>query len=605
MKNFFVLLRYLAPYRGLAASNVLFNLLTALFSIISLVLLGPFLDILFKEDAPEIPSKAASGGLVDQLVHHFNHFLIQYLLDHGRSAALLLVCALIILCFFLKNLSRYLALFVMAPVRNGIEYELRKKVFNKLISLPLSYFSDSQKGDLMSRLTADVKEVQWSVLRSLETLVRSPLMLLGSLLIMLYISPYLTAFSFGLFLFVGLIIGQLGRMLRKKSAKAQASLGRLLSLIDEAVGGLRVVQGFSAEAYQAEKFEAENRYNRQLNNRIQRRKDLSSPLTEFLGICVIAALLLYGGHLVFGGNFEASTFVMFILMFYNIIDPAKSFASAMYDLQKGRAATDRLQEILETENPIKEKDQALPLQNFQQQVEVKNLSFSYDGEQQVLNQINFTLEKGKSIALVGVSGSGKSTIADLLPRFYDPQIGEILIDGTNIKDYQLSDLRACFGLVSQDAILFHDSIYNNIIFGMDKATPEMVEQAAKIAHAHDFILQTEQGYQTIIGDRGMKLSGGQRQRLTIARAILRNPAILILDEATSALDSASEQAVQNALKKVLEDRTSIIIAHRLSTIQHADEILVLQDGSIVERGKHETLIQKNGVYKKLVDLQRV
>jgi ABC-type multidrug transport system fused ATPase/permease subunit len=605
MKKLLSILSYLRPYRSLAALNIIFNLLTAIFSIISLVLLGPFLDILFKEEAPTVVDPAATAGFMDQLVAQFNYFLVNYLIDHGRSATLVLVCGLIIICFFFKNLSRYLALFVMAPVRNGIEYDLRQQVFVKLISLPLSYFSDSRKGDLMSRMSSDVKEVQWSVLRSLETLVRSPITLLGSLLVMLYISPYLTAFSFGLFLFVGLIIGQLSRMLKRKSSKAQASLGRILSLIDEVIGGLRVVQGFGAEAYQTAKFEEENSYNRRLNNKIQRRKDLSSPLTEFLGICVIAALLLYGGHLVFGGGFEASTFVMFILMFYNIIDPAKSFASALYDLQKGRAAAARLEEILAKESEIKEVEQPLPLTTFEDSLELKKLSFAYEEGQKVLNQISFRLEKGKSIALVGVSGSGKSTIADLLPRFYDPQEGEILIDGENIKNYKLAELRALFGLVSQDAILFHDSIYNNIVFGLENVSPQAVETAAKIAHAHDFIMQTDEGYQTVIGDRGMKLSGGQRQRLTIARAILRNPEILILDEATSALDSESEQAVQAALEEVLKDRTSIIIAHRLSTIQHADEILVMQAGEIVERGDHQSLLAQQGVYKKLVDLQSI
>lgn len=605
MKKFFATLHYLRPYRGLAASNVLFNMLTALFSIISLVLLGPFLDILFKESSPQLPDSSNINGIVDQIIYQFNYFLIEYLIEHGRTTALILVCIFIIICFFLKNLMRYLAYFVMAPVRHGIEYRLRKQVFSKLISLPLSYFNNSQKGDLMSRLTSDVKELQWSVLRSLETLVRSPITLLGSLLVMLYISPYLTLFSLGLFLFVGLIIGQVGRVLKKKSAKAQSSLGRILSLIDEAIGGLRVVQGFGGEGYQESKFDAENQYYRNINVRMQRRKDLSSPLTEFLGICVIAALLLYGGHLVFGGNFEASTFVMFILMFYNIIDPAKSFASAMYDLQKGRAAAERLQEILNTKSDIQETENPLPLNHFEQALEVQDLSFSYDEEKKVLDQISFKLEKGKSVALVGVSGSGKSTIADLLPRFYDPQEGSIQIDGENIKNYSLKDLRARFGLVAQDAILFHDSIYNNIVFGIEGVTKEEVEAAAKIAYAHDFILQTEQGYQTIIGDRGMKLSGGQRQRLTIARAILRNPDILILDEATSALDSESEQAVQAALTEVLKKRTSIIIAHRLSTIQHVDEVLVMQEGKIVERGSPAELLKRNGVYKKLVDLQRV
>lgn len=605
MKSIARIFTYLKPYRGGAFFNILFNILTALFSILSMVLLKPFLDILFPQDNPAPLPSSGDKGWMNELVSNFNQILVDYIAANGKPAGLFLVCGILVGCFFGKNLFRYLSLFVMAPVRNGIERDLRQAVFDKLLSLPLSYFSEERKGDLMSRLSADVKEVQWSVLRSLETLVRSPITLLGSLFVMFYISPRLTLFSFGLFLFVGLIIGQIGRVLRKNSAKAQASLGRILSLIEEAIGGLRVVQAFRAEPYIAEKFDEENLYYLGVSNRIQRRKDLSSPLTEFLGICVIAALLLYGGHLVFSGQFEASTFVTFILMFYNIIDPAKAFATAMYDIQKGRAAADRLQQILSAKVLIENTSEALSIKTFESTLVVENLSFSYNGQDTVLQSVNFTLEKGKTIALVGVSGSGKSTLADLLPRFYDPAEGAIYVDGENIKNYYLSDLRALFGIVSQDAVLFNDTIYNNIVFGMEKVSPEMVEEAARIAHAHDFILQSENGYQTMIGDRGMKLSGGQRQRLTLARAILRNPAILLLDEATSALDSESEQAVQAALADVLQSRTAIVIAHRLSTIQHADLILVMQEGHIVERGTHSELLAANGVYKKLVALQRV
>ena len=605
IKSIARVLSYLRPYRLGAFLNVLFNILTALFSILSMVLLKPFLDILFPQNStPTVPSSKA-GGWMNELVDNFNQILIDYIALYGKPAGLFLVCGILVSCFMGKNLFRYLSLFVMAPVRNGIERDLRKSVFDKLLALPLSYFSEERKGDLMSRLSADVKEVQWSVLRSLETLVRSPITLIGSLFVMFYISPKLTLFSFGLFLFVGLIIGQIGRVLRKSSAKAQASLGRILSLIDEAIGGLRVVQGFGAEPYVREKFDEENRYYLGWSNRIQRRKDLSSPLTEFLGICVIAALLLYGGNLVFSGQFEASTFVTFILMFYNIIDPAKSFATAIYDIQKGRAAADRLQQILQAPLRIESGDNALPIKDFVSTLRVENLGFAYNEQDKVLEGINFSLEKGKTIALVGGSGSGKSTLADLLPRFYDPTEGAIYIDGQDIRNYQLSDLRALFGIVSQEAVLFNDSIYNNIVFGMEGVSPEMVEEAARIAHAHEFILQAESGYATVIGDRGMKLSGGQRQRLTLARAILRNPAILLLDEATSALDSESEQAVQAALANVLQSRTAIIIAHRLSTIQHADLILVMQDGQIVESGTHQELILEDGVYRKLVELQRV
>jgi ABC-type multidrug transport system fused ATPase/permease subunit len=598
------ILEYLKPYYGQAMLNILFNLLTAIFSIISMVLLKPFLDILFAAELPQMPV-LNGAAMIDRPVILFNRWLIGHINEYGHSAALLWVCGIVVACFFFKNFFRYLSLYVMAPVRNGIEYDIRKKVFDKLIQLPLSYFSNERKGDLMSRLSSDVGEIQWSILRSLETLVRSPITLLGSLAVMIYISPSFTLFSFGLFLFVGLGIGRLSKSLRKKSGKAQNSLGMLLSLIDESIGGLRVIQGFSAENYQKDKFDQENKNYLKLGNSIQRRRELASPMSEFLGICVIAALLLYGGHLVFNKQFEASTFVMFILMFYNIIDPAKTFASAMYDIQKGRAAAERIGQILNSPVEIKENEDAIPLIRFEKEISVEGLCFSYDGQHEVLKDISFTLKKGKSIALVGVSGSGKSTIADLLPRFYEPVSGKILIDGVDIKNYKLSDLRAQFGIVTQDAILFNDSIYNNIAFGFAGATREAVEQAAKIANAHEFILQTEHGYATEIGDRGMKLSGGQRQRLTMARAILRNPPILLMDEATSALDSESEKAVQEALQNLLEQCSAILIAHRLSTIQNVDEIIVLQEGRIVERGTHTELLNRGGVYNKLVELQKL
>ncbi|MCH2043643.1 MAG: ABC transporter ATP-binding protein/permease [Saprospiraceae bacterium] len=600
MKVLLHTLSYIRNYRLYAGLNVLFNILTAIFAIISLLIIKPFLDILFTSSyTPPV----SDGSWVGDLLSLFNGFLIQLIETDGKKTGLFFVCLMVIATFFLKNLFRYLAMFVMAPVRNGIERDLRQEVFDKLMHLPLSYFSDERKGDLMSRLTADVKEVQWSVLRSLETFVRSPISIIGSLAVMIYISSSLALFSFVLILFVGLIIGRVGKTLKKKSSRAQNSLGNILSILDEALGGLRIIFAFNAEKYQKDKFGQENQQYYDIMNRILRRKDLSSPLTEFLGVSIVVVLLMYGGHLVFSGEFEASTFVTFVLMFYNIIDPAKSFSSAFYDMQKGSAAAERLKVILETPSDITNKEDAKSLEIFGKQIEYKNLSFSYTGEMNVLENINLSINKGESVALVGASGAGKSSLADLLPRFYDPTSGKILIDGLDIKDYKLHDLRGQMSVVSQEAILFNDTIRNNILFGLTDPTQEDIEAAAKIANAHDFILETEKGYDTMIGDRGTKLSGGQRQRLTIARAILRNPPILILDEATSALDSASEKLVQEALIKVMQNRTSIIIAHRLSTIQHVDKIVVMQEGKIVEQGKHQELLEKNGIYTQLAKLQ--
>ena len=604
MQHFWKTLRYLRYYKSYALLNVLFNILTAVFTIASFLVLKPFLDILFVNEIEQVATTVETG-LIATIKAFFNESLNQYILENGKKAGLILVSGIVVTTFLFKNLFRYLALFVMAPVRYGIEQRIRQMVFERLLVLPLSYFSEERKGDLMSRITIDVQEIQWSVLQSVETVVRSPIMIIGSLGVMLYISPLLTGFSFILILFVGLIIGGIAKTLKRKSSEAQASQGRLLSILDEALGGLRIVRAFNAEHYQAQNFGNENQFYRQTMQRIMRRKDLSSPLTEFLGIAVVVVLLMFGGNLVFDGVFAASTFVVFITMFYNIIDLAKSFSSAYYAIQKGSAAIERIQEIIDTPLEIEETSNAQPIQQLQQGIQLQDVSFRYNEDRWVLKNIHLDIPKGSSVALVGASGAGKSTLIDLLPRFYDIQQGAILIDGIDIKNYQLRSLRGLMSIVSQEAILFNDTIYNNITFGLADVTPQQVEEAAKIANAHDFIVQTEQGYQTTIGDRGTKLSGGQRQRLTIARAILRNPPILILDEATSALDSASERLVQEALLRVMKNRTSIVIAHRLSTIQHVDKIVVMQEGKIVEQGNHETLMAAQGVYKKLVQLQQM
>lgn len=437
----------------------------------------------------------------------------------------------------------------------------------------------------------------------IEVVFREPLAILASLGVMLYISPRLTLFVLVLLAFTVVIIGSIGKTLKKTSAKAQDSLGKILTILDEALGGLRVIKGFNAETAQEEKFNAENNRYRRTMNRLLWRKDLSSPLSEFLGICVIVILLWYGAALVFDEALKAQTFIVFVTMFYNIIGPAKSFSTAFYNIQKGAAAADRINDILKTENTITDAPQAQPISHFNKKIEYKNVHFYYNKNEIVLNNINLNIEKGKTIALVGASGGGKSTLADLLPRFYDVTHGQIMIDDVDIRAYRLADLRALMGIVTQEAVLFNDTIYNNIAFGWSGASPEKVREAARIANAHEFIMATEKGYDTFIGDRGSKLSGGQKQRLTIARAILRNPPILILDEATSALDSESEKLVQDALNRIMDGRTAIVIAHRLSTIRKADEIVVLQEGRIVEQGNHKELLQQNGIYQNLIQLQ--
>ncbi len=594
------LLHYAANYKRSIALNVLCNLLMALFMVFSIPTLIPFLNILFNrsELVVEKPTSFDPGGLL-------KYHLSQSILHYGKDKVLIFTCLLIIFVFFFKNLFRYLALYFITPVRNGIVRDIRQKLFEKMLDLPLSYFSEQRKGDLLSRITSDAQEIEWSILNVIETIVREPVVMFGSLAIMVYVSPSLTLFVFGLILFIALIIGTISKTLRKNSGLAQERLGNVIAVVEEALGGLRIIKGFNAENYQKNRFALENNEYRDLVTKILRRKDLASPMSEFLGVSVVAVLLWYGSRQVFAGTMQPETFFAFIFAFYNVIDPAKNFSSAIYTMQKGLAAADRIESILATVSSIQEKTNALDFPSFEKNIHYKNVTFAYNEERTVLKNINLTIEKGKIIALVGSSGSGKSTIADLLTRFYDVENGSILIDDIDVKDLKIKDLRDKIGIVSQEAILFNDSIFNNIVFGMKNVSAEQVEAAARVANAHEFIIATEQGYHSNIGDRGMKLSGGQRQRLTIARAILKNPPILILDEATSALDSESEKLVQDALHHLLKNRTAMVIAHRLSTIQHADEIIVMREGEIIERGTHEFLLQKNGEYAKLVALQQL
>lgn len=603
MRSFWRLLGYLRNYKLHVGLNILSNVLTALFTAISIPLLVPFLEILFgrSEKVTEAPE---FGYSLEALSRYANYQLSQLILNQGRETALFYVCAGIIGVFLCKNLFRYLSMFFMAPVRNGIIRDIRAKVFDKILELPLSYFSEERKGDIMSRITADVQEVEVSILNTLEAIFREPLVIAGALTFMLYVSPQLTVFVFLLLIFTAIVIGGIGRSLKKSSGRVQEKLGSIVSIVEEALSGLRIIKGFNAEQYQRDKFKTENDGYRHLLTRLLWRRDLSSPLSEFLGIAVVSILLWYGSRQVFSGQLSAETFLTFIFAFYNVIDPAKSFSKASYNVQKGIAAMMRVERILEAENTIRESPQARPAYRFDRRIEYRDVSFAYQTSQgPVLHDINLTLDKGKVVALVGASGAGKSTLVDLLPRFYEVTAGGIYLDGVDIRNFKIRDLRSLMGIVSQEAILFNDTIYNNIVFGMQGVRPEEVESAARIANAHNFIAAFDQGYQTNIGDRGSKLSGGQRQRLTIARAILKNPPILILDEATSALDSESEKLVQEALLQLMRERTSIVIAHRLSTIQHADEIIVMKNGRILERGTHGALLDQAGEYRKLVGLQ--
>lgn len=492
----------------------------------------------------------------------------------------------------------------MTPARSGVSRDIRNFLFTKVLSLPLSYFSDERKGDLLSRFSSDVQEVESSILNSLEVVFKEPISLLFFLITLFIISPVLTLVILIMLPITALVIGRLGRKLKQSASMGQTRLGNLLSMVEETFSGLRIIKAFTAEEKQYTRFKRENFLHFKIFVGLIRRRDLSSPLTEFLSTIVIVVVLYMGSKMVLtdSGALQAETFIGFLIIFSQLINPAKTFSSAYYQVQKGIASAERIEQVLDAKEVIIEKKNALPITDFEHSIEFKDVSFAYESDL-VLEGITATITKGKMVALVGQSGSGKSTLADLLPRFYDVATGDIFIDGTNIRDYKLKDLRKIMGIVSQEAILFNDSVFNNIAFGKENATKEEVIHAAKVANAHEFIKKMADGYQTVVGDRGVKLSGGERQRLTIARAVLKNPPILILDEATSSLDSESEKLVQDALYKLMQNRTSIVIAHRLSTIQFADEILVLQNGKIIERGNHIGLISKNGVYNKLVEMQ--
>ncbi|MFO8054189.1 MAG: ABC transporter ATP-binding protein [Bacteroidales bacterium] len=603
MSPFKRIISYLSPYWKEAGWSVFFTLLGTIFSLFSFTMIIPFLGILFEQQ--EIISSPVDFELTaSSIQHNFNYYVSKLIVENGAAQALLAISLFVIGLMFLKALFNYLAKYIIAPLRNGIVRDVRNLLFDKTMLLSLSYYSEERKGDLMSRMTADVQEIEMTMIRSLDKAVKSPITIVVYITSLFIMSTQLTLFALVFLPVTGGIIGWVGKTLRKKSALGQSKLGTILSYIEESLYGLRIIKAFNAEKRVKQRFYNENQRYTSLMNKIWRRKDMAGPLTEFLSAIIIVTIMWYGGSLILteSSTLSPQAFIAYIAIFSQVIPPAKNLSSVYYNIQKGMASFDRVESVLNAEVTIQDKPQAEPLKSFTKEIRYDHVWFSYKHDY-VLKDINISIPKGQTIALVGQSGAGKSTFADLLPRFYDTVKGDITIDDRSIKDVQVKDLRNLMGIVSQEAILFNDSIYNNIAFGVDKTTAEEVESAAKIANAHEFIIQTEKGYETNIGDRGSKLSGGQRQRLSIARAILNNPPVLIMDEATSSLDTESEKLVQEALNHLMKNRTSIVIAHRLSTVRQADIIYVFHEGRIIESGKHDELLKKQGAFKVLYDQQ--
>lgn len=605
MRDFIeIIKRFIPPYKARLSRNIVFNVLHALFGSTSFIMLIPVLGILFGT-IPETTELMPFALSKEVLMNNLYYYVTLIKQACGPVNTLLVVGGMFILAALFKTGFAYLAAYEMVYIRNGVVRDIRHMIYKKILELPLPFFSEERKGDIISRMTGDVQEVENSIMSSLEMFFQNPILILVYLIGMILMSWQLTLFVFVLLPVMGLIIGKIGKNLKKQSKEGQNKMGEILSNIEETLSGLRIVKAFNAEKKVDRNFSGNNEDYRRIMNRLMRRRSLAHPVSELLGTIVIVIILWFGGILILSDNpvLEASLFISYIGFFYSIINPAKAFSNAWYSIQKGTAAMERIDEILDTESSILEPEHPVEIDGFHESIEYRHVNFAYRQDCLVLKDINLTIPKGKTIALVGQSGSGKSTFVDLLPRFYDVVDGEILIDGNNIKSLRLFDLRELMGNVNQEPILFNDTIFNNIAFGVPHATLEEVTQAAKIANAHEFILQTEQGYDTIIGDRGGKLSGGQRQRLSIARAVLKNPPIMILDEATSALDTESEKLVQEALDNLMKNRTSIVIAHRLSTIRNADLICVFHEGKIVERGQHEELLALGGIYTKLYNMQ--
>ncbi|MGF1636165.1 MAG: ABC transporter ATP-binding protein [Cyclobacteriaceae bacterium] len=607
MKTYYRILQYARPHLTYIPQYLITSFLSIVFGLVNLTLTKPLMDVIFEQDEAlalaEKPVQPEFSMSINYFIEIFYFHLGNFADQHGKFGSLMFVCIIIIVSVFIANIFRYISSLILASVRVRVIKNLRSQIFERVSRLHIGYFTEQRKGDIMSRVTNDVQEIENSVAQSLKVLFREPFILISYFGMLFYMSYQLTLFTLLLLPVSGFFISSISKKLKRKASENQESLGRTLNILDETLGGMRVIKAFNATGYITQIFHAEvTRYAR-LNMSMSRRYELASPVSEFLGISAVAGILLYGGNLVLTEQImEPSTFLTYLAIFTQVLNPVKYINQAIASVQRGIASAERIFTIIDTSPQISDNPKAIELQGMEKEISFKNVQFSYDKEP-VLKNINFTIQKGKTIALVGPSGGGKSTIADLVPRFYDPDKGGVYIDDKSLKEYKVESVRKLMGIVTQESILFNDSVFNNIAFGQKNIQIEAVEKAAKIANAHDFIMQMEHGYQTLVGERGSRLSGGQRQRISIARAVLKNPDILILDEATSALDSESEMLVQDAIFNLMKNRTSLVIAHRLSTIQHADEILVVKDGEIVERGNHQELMSLNGLYQKLITMQ--